>query len=322
MRRVQPAAAARHPADPLADRNRALGLRAFGARPPRLQQPGDAQALHHVGRRRGVLHAAGLHGRNQGREHRSYPDRGVEAAEPPHWRPRSEAPPAHARRRGGHRGLQPGTQDIQRRDPRGHPDLRSPDIRVLLRPGHEPALRGEAARRRLPPALSGDGLRPGALVMPAPVNAHDHGYGVRTLDFGGLDDALETWIPLLRLRPRTDPYLEALVAFSRLALTGVGATMHCHNSLNVDRLVEEAAAAIRAAADVGVRLALSCPLLDFDPWAYGGGPDRLRPFLAPEAWPDLAQTIPRYAPIARQIEAVDQIAADNAGPMVDVQFGP
>ena len=200
--------------------------------------------------------------------------------------------------------------------------LNSPDIRVLLRPGHEPALRGEAARRHLPPALSGGELRPGALVMPAPVNAHDHGYGVRTLDFGGLDDALEIWIPLLRLRPRTDPYLEALVAFSRLALNGVGATMHCLNSLNADRLTEEAAAAIRAAADVGVRLALSCPLLDCDPWAYGGGPERLRPFVAPEHWSELAQTIPRYAPIARQIEAVDEIAAKNAGPMVDVQFGP
>jgi cytosine/adenosine deaminase-related metal-dependent hydrolase len=200
--------------------------------------------------------------------------------------------------------------------------LNSPDIRFLPRPGHEPALRGEAARRRLPPQLSGDGLRPGALVMPSPVNAHDHGYGVRTLDFGGLDDALEIWIPSMRLRPRTDPYLEALVAFSRLALNGVGATMHCHNSLNADRLVEEAAAAIRAAADVGVRLALSCPLLDFDPWAYGGGPEQLRPFIAPEQWPDLVQTIPRYAPIARQIEAVDEIAAESAGPMVDVQFGP
>lgn len=200
--------------------------------------------------------------------------------------------------------------------------LNSPDIRVLRRPGHEPALRGEAARRRLPPALSAGGLRPGALVMPAPVNAHDHGYGVRTLDFGSLDDALEIWIPGLRLRPRTDPYLEALVAFSRLALNGVGATMHCHNSLNADRLAEEAAAAIRAAADVGVRLALSCPLLDFDPWAYGGGPERLRPFLAPDEWPDLAQTIPRYSPIALQIEAVDEIAAENAGPMVDVHYGP
>lgn len=199
---------------------------------------------------------------------------------------------------------------------------RESDIRVLLRPGHEPATRGEIGLGLLPPGFSPEVLRPGELLMPSLVNAHDHGYGIRTLDFGGLDDALEVWIPSLRLRPRTDPYLETLVAFSRLALTGVGATMHCHNSLNVDRLTEEARAVIRAASDVGIRLGLSCPLLDFDPWAYGGGPERLRPFLSEEDWGALAPTSPRYAPISRQIEAVLQVAEENANPLVDVQFGP
>ena len=193
----------------------------------------------------------------------------------------------------------------------------NPGIRFLQRPGHEPALRD-----RLPAGVPAEALRPGALLMPAPVNAHDHGYGIRTLDFGCVDDALEVWIPSLRLRPRTDPHLEALVAFSRLALTGIGATMHCHSSLNVDRLVEEAEAVIRAACDVGIRLGLSCPLLDFDPWAYDGGPQRLRRFLSKEDWSVLAPTIPRYAPIARQIEAVLQVAAENDNPMIDVQFGP
>ena len=47
-------------------------------------------------------------------------------------------------------------------------------------------------------ALGGD------LIMPAPINAHDHGYGIRTLDFAAFDDALEVWIPWLRLRPRTE----------------------------------------------------------------------------------------------------------------------
>jgi hypothetical protein len=110
--------------------------------------------------------------------------------------------------------------------------------------------------------------------MPMPVNAHDHGYGIRTLDFGSLDDALETWIPTMRLRPRTDAYLEALVAFGRLAKTGVAATIHCHNSLNAARMVDEALEVIRAAKDVGIRLGLSCPLLDHDAWAYDGGPEQ------------------------------------------------
>ncbi|WP_457581091.1 amidohydrolase family protein [Ensifer canadensis] len=158
--------------------------------------------------------------------------------------------------------------------------------------------------------------------MPPPVNAHDHGYGIRTLDFGNIDDALETWIPGLRLRPRTDPYLEALVAFSRLAQTGVGATMHCHNSLNIDRLVDEAGAVMRAACELGIRLAISCPLLDYDPWAYDGGPERLRSFLDPADWEELSASIPKYAPPLVQISAADAVAAANTSPLIDVQYGP
>ncbi len=194
--------------------------------------------------------------------------------------------------------------------------------RLLLRPGHEIARRETDLLRHLPDGVPQAAIPDNALVMPPPVNAHDHGYGIRTLDFGNLDDALEVWIPGLRLRPRTDPYLEALVAFSRLAQTGVGATMHCHNSLNIDRLVEEAGAVIRAANDVGIRLALSCPLLDYDPWAYDGGPQRLRPFLVPADWDELSASIPNYAPPSVQIAAADAVAAANTSALVDVQYGP
>jgi cytosine/adenosine deaminase-related metal-dependent hydrolase len=173
--------------------------------------------------------------------------------------------------------------------------------------------------------MDGDGslaLSPGNLAMPSPVNAHDHGYGIRTLDFGAVDDALEVWIPGMRLRPRTHAYLEALVAFARLAQAGVGATMHCHNSLNINRLGDEAAAVIRAAGNVGIRLGLSCPLLDFDPWAYGGGPEKLKPLLSEDDWQALLPSIPAYAPIAEQIAAVEAVAAANSNPTVDVQYGP
>ncbi|PWV98861.1 cytosine/adenosine deaminase-related metal-dependent hydrolase [Hoeflea marina] len=196
------------------------------------------------------------------------------------------------------------------------------EIRFLGRPGHGKAERGALARAALAARGLPAELRPGALVLPSPVNAHDHGYGIRLLDFGSVDDALEVWIPTMRLRPRTDAYLEALVAFGRLALTGVGATMHCHNSLNAGRLVDEALEVIRAAREVGIRLALSCPLLDHDPWAYGGGPERLRPFMAADDWNALSQSAPRYAPIADQIAAVEAIAHANDNPLADVQYGP
>lgn len=194
--------------------------------------------------------------------------------------------------------------------------------RLLLRPGHEAARRETDLLPHLPDGVSPAKIPADALLMPPPVNAHDHGYGIRTLDFGNIDDALEVWIPGLRLRPRTDPYLEALVAFSRLAQTGVGATMHCHNSLNIDRLVEEAGAVMRAARDVGIRLALSCPMLDYDPWAYDGGPHRLRPFLAPADWDELSASIPHYAPPSVQISAANAVAAANCSQLIDVQYGP
>jgi cytosine/adenosine deaminase-related metal-dependent hydrolase len=198
----------------------------------------------------------------------------------------------------------------------------SMSARLLLRPGYEAAERFDDSAW-IPAGAAGPvALGPGDLVMPSPVNAHDHGYGIRTLDFGAVDDALEVWIPGTRLRPRTDAYLEALVAFARLAQTGVGATMHCHNSLNINRLGEEAAAVIRAAGEVGIRLGLSCPLLDFDPWAYGGGPERLKPLLSEDDWQALSPSIPAYAPFAEQIAAVDAVAAANSNPLVDVQYGP
>jgi cytosine/adenosine deaminase-related metal-dependent hydrolase len=193
---------------------------------------------------------------------------------------------------------------------------------VLLKPGHEKALRGAEAKTALPASASSIPLTSGDLILPMPINAHDHGYGIRTLDFGSLDDALETWIPTMRLRPRTNPYLETLVAFGRLAQTGVGATIHCHNSLNAARLVEEALEVIRAAKDVGIRLGLSCPLLDHDPWAYDGGPERLKPFMSDADWQELSPLAPRYTPFREQLAAVEAVAKANTNPLVDVQYGP
>ena len=196
------------------------------------------------------------------------------------------------------------------------------DWRFLQQPGHQKALRGDAVPAALPTLASVIALGPGDLILPMPVNAHDHGYGIRTLDFGSLDDALEAWIPTMRLRPRTDAYLEAFVAFGRLAKTGVAATIHCHNSLNAARLVEEALEVIRAAKDVGIRLGLSCPLLDHDAWAYDGGPERLKPFLSAADWEALSPLAPRYAPFREQLAAADAVAAANTNPLADVQYGP
>jgi cytosine/adenosine deaminase-related metal-dependent hydrolase len=136
-----------------------------------------------------------------------------------------------------------------------------------------------------------------------------------------MDDALEPWIAGLRLRPPTDPYLEALVAFGRIAMSGCGSTMHCHNSLNADKLGEQASAVVRAARECGIRLALSCPLLDTSPLVYGG-PEQLRGLASDSEWQRIFELAPNYRKITDQIAAVEAVAASCAGKGVDVQYGP
>jgi hypothetical protein len=70
--------------------------------------------------------------------------------------------------------------------------------RWLAEPGRSPSMAGVTLHCRgdaAPVAVPGPaGTGAGRLALPAPVNAHDHGYGIRTLDFGAGDDALEPWI--------------------------------------------------------------------------------------------------------------------------------
>lgn len=195
--------------------------------------------------------------------------------------------------------------------------------RYLARPGSEAAV--EDVRLVVGPdgasvagrAETGNGL----IAMPAPINAHDHGYGIRTLDFGCRDDALEPWIAGWYQRPRVDPELEALVAFGRMALNGCAATMHCHNSLRADRLADDVGGVIEAARRCGIRLALSCPLLDNSPWIYGSL-EELKSFVPDMDWAEFEARRPIYPPFDAQIEAVSDIVRSASGSLVDIQFGP
>lgn len=194
----------------------------------------------------------------------------------------------------------------------------------LNQPGRHPAHKGvelslskEGVQARSLDAAPGNGL----LALPSPVNAHDHGYGIRTLDFGCYDDALEPWIAGLRNRPATDPYLEALVAFGRLAKNGCGATMHCHNSLRAGQLVEEVDALARAARESGIRVALSCPLLDNSAWVYGG-PEKLRASIPDDQWSSFETRQPRYAHWPDQLAAAEHCIRRYRTDMFDVQLGP
>ena len=159
------------------------------------------------------------------------------------------------------------------------------------------------------------------IALPAVVNAHDHGYGTPPMAFGAVDDALEPWICGLGGRPPTDPYLEAAVAFARMALGGISATVHCHNSFKAADLLEESAAVSRAAEDVGLRVAFSCPILDRNPWVYGGI-EAVRSMFAPGDWAAVEQWVPRYEPADQQIARVEEVARRHERDGFAVQYGP
>ncbi len=109
----------------------------------------------------------------------------------------------------------------------------------------------------------------GSLAIAAPVNAHDHGRGLRTLAFGAVDDGLEAWITTLGREPKLDAYKRAAVAFARMAEGGICATNHSHGPQDETRIIEEAAAVSRAARDVGIHVAFAAPFTDRNPLVYG-----------------------------------------------------
>jgi cytosine/adenosine deaminase-related metal-dependent hydrolase len=168
-----------------------------------------------------------------------------------------------------------------------------------------------------------DASAAGLFVMPALVNAHDHGRAVRTSSLNASGKPLESWLQYQALIPPVDPYLAAVVALSRSALGGVGVVMmHLTRPQALTDLPTEAAAIARAGRHIGVRVGFAVSLRDRNPLIYGAS----EPILAALP-PDARRLI--EAAIARKplepnaaIALVDEVAAAAAGPLFDVQFGP
>ena len=186
--------------------------------------------------------------------------------------------------------------------------------RLLAEPGRSPALRNAEltiAGGRIVEIAGSDGApRNGRIALPAMVNAHDHGYGVRPLALGGYDDGLECWIASF-VRLPIDPRLEAAIAFGRMALAGIGSTVHCHNSLAADRLAAEAAGVARAAADVGIRVAFTCPIRDRNPWVYGEQ-QNLLPYLTGDDAAAVDAALRAPAPAHRQEEIAEAHESESS----------
>ena len=165
--------------------------------------------------------------------------------------------------------------------------------------------------------LADDAL--GLATLPAIVDAHDHGRGLRTCAFGTMDEPLESWILDLMNEPVVPPYLRAAVAFGRMVEGGIAAANHCHNTQTAD-LIAEAQAVSRAAHDVGIRVAFAVPILDRNPVVYGDHQGLLSD--VPETIKSaLQRRIDGVQHIDRQLEAVDAIATFEHE-LFEVQYGP
>jgi cytosine/adenosine deaminase-related metal-dependent hydrolase len=164
--------------------------------------------------------------------------------------------------------------------------------------------------------------RTGALVIPALVNAHDHGRPSMT-SFGAANMPLETWIARSAFGTPPDPYLTAAVSLARSARSGCGGVMmHYTRPSGTMAIVDEAIAISRAASDVGVRLAFALAVRDQNPIVYGDESDVLAD-LPDEARGTIMDMFVKTAPTpAEYLDRVDAIHAAIAGPMVDVQYGP
>ncbi len=194
--------------------------------------------------------------------------------------------------------------------------------RLLKRPGHEAVLHNQ----RL--TIEGSGISAIApceavardlLAIPALINAHDHGRGLKTLAFGCCDGPLELWLLGLGSEPRVDPYLRAAVSFARMALGGIAAANHCHNPQNREAMLIEAEAISQATRDVGIRIAFAVPVFDRNPIVYGPTAP-IEAALGAEAFSRLVERNQR-APSDVQLDLV-QACESFDHELFSVQYGP
>lgn len=161
------------------------------------------------------------------------------------------------------------------------------------------------------------------LVMPALVNAHDHGRSVRSSSIGAAGQPLEAWLHYLALFPSVDPHLGAAVALGRSALGGAGVVMmHYTRAQGFTDLPTEALEVARAARDVGVRVGFAVSMKDRNPLVYGPSDTVLAQIPEP-ARDALARQFLR-TPLEPKafIEIADAVAEAAGGPGFDVQYGP
>lgn len=197
--------------------------------------------------------------------------------------------------------------------------------RLLPLPGHTPVLRHQALSthdgviERIVP-IAADKAEAGSLAMPAFANAHDHGRGLPTLSCGIPDGPLELWVSRLGVEPHTLSFLNTACAFARMAQSGIGATVHCHNTQNGRTLLQEAQGVARAAKAVGIHVAFAVPFAGENPFVYESGKPFRDLFDNPDDFPALSAA--RYLRSLQEGLDITDALAELESETFHVQYGP
>ena len=162
----------------------------------------------------------------------------------------------------------------------------------------------------------------GLIALPALCDLHDHGRGLHHIAFGARDEQFELWRQGLYAHPPVDTYLNAALAFGRLARAGSGSVMHVHSSILVDRLLEDAKAVSQAARDVGVRLAFAVPLRAQQTLGAGDDEALLTLHDARDQETIRKTWLYEFPDPATYVDLVRAVAAEIEGPTISVQYGP
>lgn len=132
---------------------------------------------------------------------------------------------------------------------------------------HRAVLVQNGVVRKIGPKAALQALCPGAelrendswLMLPAFVDAHDHGRGVTPSSMSVPDNALEIWLQDLNKLAAIPHYDACYYDGVCLASSGVGTVLHSHNPNDFFHMKEELVQAARGYKDAGLRSIL-CPL--------------------------------------------------------------
>jgi cytosine/adenosine deaminase-related metal-dependent hydrolase len=164
---------------------------------------------------------------------------------------------------------------------------------------------------------------PDRLVMPGLANAHDHGRGVSTYDWGLTDGVLEVWRLEQSGRGWPSPYLQTLSYGLQMLRSGITTVVHHHSPAGIrpGGLLEHAGAALRGYRDAGLRVCFALGAWDQLRLVYGPEQEFLAR-LSPDTAAAVQQRLGEPVGLDETVATARALVDESAGSNIAVYLGP